>query len=456
MERDDATRIDVPHTTGTESPASLLAKGSHVEVKIGDLLDQRFLLERELGRGGMGVVYRARDLIKEDARDPDPHVAIKVLTSKFAEHPDAWISLQREIKKTQALAHPRITTVHDFKIDRVMGVPFAQMEELRGRPLSALLLADDKGIADQGRAREITISIAEGLAYAHQRGVVHADLKPSNVFITDSSGVKLLDFGISRFASNNTQDAFDSLSFDALTPTYASPQVFSGESPDTSDDIFALGVLCYEMACGQHPFGRFLHSPEPSVAALAVGFRPKKPARLSNADWRVIKRCLSYDRAARPANGSVFLSQFKQKNLKLVLVAAAVSLTLGVSVTSWLTPDGPTPAQDVADLPASVQAELASTLQFADEAFSMRDYNGALVYFSKAFDLHPYNPDAVAGLEDIVDIILSDSKPDSRDQAEKAAAQIETLISYPALAESKKLHAYRRELQQAWELTSPR
>ena len=149
----------------------------------GNLIRGRYRLEELLGAGAMGQVWKATDLLLEEARDPRPHVAIKLLSHDMQRHKDAYVALQREARKASLLAHPNIATVFTFDVDPEGGQAFIAMELLDGAPLDALIRAEPGGIAIQ-RALDLIRGLASGLAYAHTRGIVHCDFKPGNAFAT--------------------------------------------------------------------------------------------------------------------------------------------------------------------------------------------------------------------------------------------------------------------------------
>ncbi|MBA3563423.1 MAG: serine/threonine protein kinase [Gammaproteobacteria bacterium] len=225
-----------------------------------------------IGKGGMGAVYGARDLRKEEAQDRDPYVAIKVLGDEFRQHPDSLKALQREARKSQQLAHPNIITVFDF--DRDGTTVFMTMELLKGQPLDKII-----GLHPQGLPRKQALRIAEqmakGLAYAHEKHIVHSDFKPGNVFLEPDGRTKVLDFGIARavpsrsFAAGATT-VFDAGQLGALTPSYASREMLNGELPAPSDDVYALAIVVYELLTGVHPFNR-----KHANQAKLEGLRPR-------------------------------------------------------------------------------------------------------------------------------------------------------------------------------------
>ena len=206
----------------------------------------RFELVSLLGAGGMGAVYKALDRRKVEASDSDPYVAVKLLNDEFRQHPDAFISLQRESRKSQTLAHPNIVTVYDF--DRDKNTVFMTMEFLEGFPLDELLRQFPHGM-EQEEANSILKDISNALIYAHSHNIIHSDFKPGNIFVTKKKGTKVFDFGIARAVSEGSaahtageKTIFDAGTLGALTPAYASNEMLRGAEPSESDDVYALGL----------------------------------------------------------------------------------------------------------------------------------------------------------------------------------------------------------------------
>ena len=229
---------------------------------VGSVIRDRFRLEKVLGVGGMGKVYKALDLLKAEAKDRKPYVAVKLLNDSFKTHPEAFISLQREASRQQKLSHPNIATVYDF--DRVGGpgtAVYITMELMEGVEIKDFIrkkVRPKKGLPFE-EAYEIIKQIASGLTYAHEHNLVHSDFKPSNAFLCNDGKVKTLDFGIARAVENPltgdvTKTLFDPGKLGALTPAYASHEQLDGEKPDIRDDIYALGCTAYELLTGEHPF----------------------------------------------------------------------------------------------------------------------------------------------------------------------------------------------------------
>ncbi|EQD42231.1 serine/threonine protein kinase, partial [mine drainage metagenome] len=172
---------------------------------VGMLLKGRFLLEREIGRGGMGVVFLARDERKVEARDRDPYVAVKVLNDDFRRHPDSLIALQREARRSQLLAHDNIVRVFDFDKDGT--IVFMTMEYIDGSDLKTLIRERAYNGMSLADARPLIEGMAWALKRAHATGVVHSDFKPGNVMVTREGVPKVFDFGIARAAQHAGSDS---------------------------------------------------------------------------------------------------------------------------------------------------------------------------------------------------------------------------------------------------------
>ncbi len=270
----------------------------------------RFELDKLLGVGGMGAVYKALDRRKLEASDSDPYVAIKLLNEDFQKHPDAFISLQREARKSQTLAHPNIVTVYDF--DREGDRVFMTMEFLEGAPLDKLLREHaDVGLGSE-RASAILHDVSQALIYAHSHRIVHSDFKPGNIFVTQKKGAKVIDFGIARAVSEGgiaskagEQTIFDAGTLGALTPAYASYEMLKGGEPQPTDDVYALGCVAYELFSGRHPYNKV-----PADKAFARKLKPRRIRALSRRQWRALEAALAFERCDRTATVDKFVHQF--------------------------------------------------------------------------------------------------------------------------------------------------
>jgi serine/threonine protein kinase len=300
----------------------------------GSVLRDRFVLVEELGRGGMGVVYKAFDRSRGDAKER--YVALKILNEEFKRHPLAVRALQREARKAQKLAHPNIATVYDF--DRDGGNVYMVMELLSGRSLDQVLREDGQRGIPIVPALSIVKSLAAALSYAHQQGIVHSDFKPSNAFLTRDGKVKVLDFGIARAAPNlverGEKTTFDAGQLGAISPAYASLEMLTGEEPDVRDDVYALACVTYELLTGTHPYRRI-----DAEKAHDSGLEPQVIRKLSRTQWRGLRQGLALRRADRCPSVDAFASQLlqrpRQAPLWVAIGAAAAALVGLIAAGTW-------------------------------------------------------------------------------------------------------------------------
>jgi serine/threonine protein kinase len=346
IKSDDATRIappktippvdrtlpDAVETTVPDPISSRTLEDS--EVSTHSVLKERFVLEKVLGAGGMGVVYKAKDLLKVEANDRDPYVAIKVLSEEFKAHPEAFIALQRESRKSQRIAHPNIVTVFDF--DRDGDTVFMTMEYMEGRPLDKLIQQYKSTGLPTEDATHIVEGMCAALGHAHNEKIIHSDFKPGNVFVTDRGSAKVFDFGIARAVAQVEQSeeqakedrtVFDAGNLGALTPAYASMEMLLGETPDVRDDLYALGCVAYEMYTGQHPFNK-----TPADEAFAQKLKPKRIPGLAKSKWQAIEKALAFKREDRVASIDEFLRLFKFRYRYGYQLAIGLAVLLSVSI----------------------------------------------------------------------------------------------------------------------------
>ncbi|MCP4300490.1 MAG: protein kinase [Gammaproteobacteria bacterium] len=339
-DKDKARSADRPPTQLIgDSETMLNTAPASAELCAGTVLRDRFVLEAEIGRGGMGIVYRARDLRREEAHDRKKYVAIKVLGQELKHNPQAMIGLQREARRAQQLAHPNIATVYDF--DREGEVAYLCMELLKGRGLRLIMRESESRGLPLEEAMPIIEGMAGGLAYAHQRGIVHADFKPGNIFVKDDGTVKILDFGIARVvrrSDQTTETRFDPGDWGALTPSYASCEMFRRLDPDPRDDVYGLACVSYELLAGRHPFDRVS-----SAQARANGMTPDPVPGLTRRQNQALRRGLAFLRQDRTPSAREFLDELSPANRKelsrnmLGLAAVSVvSLGVAIAIAVWL------------------------------------------------------------------------------------------------------------------------
>jgi eukaryotic-like serine/threonine-protein kinase len=291
------------------------------EIRQGRVVQQRFLPEAligqmlshyhltdTLGRGGMGVVYRGKDV------NLGRPVAIKVLPGGVLADPNARQRFRREARVLSRLTHPHTARLYDF--DSQDGLDFLVLEFIEGRTLAERLR---QGPLPEPEILRLGAQIADALAEAHAKGVVHRDLKPANVMLTPQGEAKILDFGLGRvFQDATTSTATHVLTEEGVTVgtvPYMAPETLRGEAADPRTDIYGLGMILYEVATGRRPFPNdapheLLHTilhqepPEPRVLNR----------RISPGLERIILKALEKDPDRRQQSSLEFLNELNALN----------------------------------------------------------------------------------------------------------------------------------------------
>ena len=242
----------------------------------------KYRLVRELGRGGMGVVYQAVDA-------GGRVVALKVLSSALADDLVALLRFKREARTASSLSHPNICSVHEFGESR--GRPFIVMELLEGMTLKDRLA---QGSCDPLLVLDIVTQVAEGLGAAHTKFIVHRDIKPANIFLVTGGAVKMLDFGIAKHFVHFEADSTlygDDPGHTPGTVDYMSPEQLLGQRVDQRSNLFALGVSLYEVLTGRTPFRA--RTKLATMANILQRSAPPLPAMLHREEWtQVLQRLL--------------------------------------------------------------------------------------------------------------------------------------------------------------------
>jgi len=265
----------------------------------------QYVLDDLLGTGGTGEVFRARDLRLNRV------VALKLLSEELRRGDVGWSMMLEEARAAASLNHPHICQVYD--VGEEHGQPYIAMEYVDGTSLRKLLEGAPLPAIQVVRCGR---QISEGLAHAHEHGVIHGDIKPSNICVALNGGVKLLDFGLARLAQryggahlSDREGRLPGEGWHRGTLPYASPELVRGEGPTAQSDVWSVGVVLYEMATGALPFGGG------SVAELALeimvgeAVSVRSPFPISVA--AVIERCLVRDPHRRYPSARELLREFR-------------------------------------------------------------------------------------------------------------------------------------------------
>jgi serine/threonine-protein kinase len=262
----------------------------------GDVLANRYRIQRLLGKGGMGAVHLAHDEVLGDV------VALKVISSAWAADEAALVErFKREAAAARKVSSPNVIRIHDLGEARP-GLLYLSMEYVQGRTLSDVIAS--RGLVPLADCVDILGQICTGLEAAHQAGVIHRDLKPGNVLVGERNAVKIIDFGLAKATAAEGMTATGML---MGTPYYMSPEQVRGRRVDAASDIYSLGALAYHLVTGRPPFA--------GDNAIAVGFahlseapppprqiRPEISAELD----QVIARALAKVPAERPGSAAEF------------------------------------------------------------------------------------------------------------------------------------------------------
>lgn len=270
----------------------------------GRVLRDRYELMNVLGRSASGTVYRAVDRHRAHLSHAARCVAVKVLNADLAGDRLALGELEREFHQAQSLAHPNIVSV--FDLDRDGDTYFIVMELLEGELLASLLRKLEGRPMQRKHAFAIIGGVGAALEHAHKREIVHADLKPANIMITNSGEVRVLEFGFARNRAMDLHTASAVHEPSTPTPAYASVERVNGSEPDASDDVYSLACIAYELLTGQHPFGG-----RSALLARAHGRRPARPSGLTQKQWRALQRALLWTRGDRRIDVHEFLRELE-------------------------------------------------------------------------------------------------------------------------------------------------
>jgi serine/threonine protein kinase len=303
----------------------------------GALIANRYEVVSPLGKGGMGMVYKAHDRMLEEP------VAIKVLRAEFANTPEMAQRFRHEIKLARKVSHRNVCRIHEYGEDA--GMRYISMEFVEGVDLRQLA-RERGGLIPVEEAFDLAIQLAEGLQAIHDVGIVHRDLKMSNIMRDNRGLVRLMDFGIAKAAgADRTGGGLTTTGQIMGTPEYMSPEQCLGDKTDHRSDLYSLGIVAYEMFTGQVPFRGdtpvatlFKHIQDP------VPFEGPVAARIPLPAVAVLRRALDKDRAARFDNAAAMAEALRDAQLTAASTDPEdVQPTAGMPAVAPPEPGPPTP-----------------------------------------------------------------------------------------------------------------
>jgi serine/threonine-protein kinase len=309
-----------------------------VAARVGDTLGDRYRLERVIASGGTGTVFRARDVATRR------RVAVKAMLREHATDRHLVARFLEEAQAAALVRHPHVVEVLDSGVS-ADGTPFIVEELLEGETLARRVRRVGRLPVDD--ALGILLPVAEAIAHAHARGVVHRDLNPSNIFLVDERGARLptpkvLDFGISKIGAGSPLDA-SSAGLSMGTPAYMSPeQVRSARSVDTRADVWAIGVSLFEMVSGRPPFPDL--DPSSTFVDICTTIAPRLDAVMPGTPRALaafVERCLMPAREDRYADGAAALEALRQVNDGLSSASPGWDDADGGPGAAWLAPLAP-------------------------------------------------------------------------------------------------------------------
>jgi tetratricopeptide (TPR) repeat protein len=321
--------IPVAGTERDAPGATVTGQLAGADLTPGTVLADRFVVSRLLGIGGMGVVYLARD------RALDVDVAVKLLRPELASRPEAFDRFRQELLLARQVSSPNVVRIHD--ISSHAGRWFISMDYVEGESLDRRL--DRLGTLSVQESLAIARQLAMGLAAAHAVGIVHRDLKPSNVLIDSAGNARISDFGVARSLGTSGLTQSGAI---VGTPDYLSPEQARGTAIDARSDLYALGLILYEMLSGQQPFGG--GTPAESLTQRLV--RPPPPVDAQRRDvpaWaaRLVERLLQPRPSRRFNDAQAVVAAIEQQRVARDLrpgprsLAAAAALILALAVLAW-------------------------------------------------------------------------------------------------------------------------
>ena len=281
--------------SGSTSDPMAFEKTSIVQ-QMSEEAARRYELLDELGRGAMGIVYRARDKELEEV------VALKILPDNMSNNPEAVRRFKIEARNARKLSHPHIVRIHD--IGEEMGRKYISMEYVDGSDLKRQMKSAPNFKLPTDNVIKYAIQIADALAYAHRVGVVHRDIKPANIMLTSGDDVKVTDFGIAKLMDGGGEGTM--IGAVIGTPLYMSPEQVQGIPVDNRADIYAYGIMMYELFNGRPPFT------EGDLAYQHIHREPTPIEGLAPGLWDIVSKCLKKKKEDRWETAELIVEEFKR------------------------------------------------------------------------------------------------------------------------------------------------
>jgi serine/threonine protein kinase len=276
----------------------------------GEVLDGRYELIRYLGLGRTSTMYRALDRQKLNIETPNHYVAIKIVKQHLWTDREWYTAFQKAAIQAQRLIHENIARV--YALEQNYDTVYLVTEYISGETLSDKIYRADFTGMPLRDTLYIVRAIEQALTFAHERGVVHYDLYPGNVYLTDQGTVKVTNFAVAQAFRCTAVGVRHPDMLNATPLYYESPEALKHHDPDPRDDVYSLACITYELLTGRHPFDRKLAN-----EAKAGQINPQQPEALSYRQWKALKSALCLDRAKRTPSTTVFLEQFTKPSLSI-------------------------------------------------------------------------------------------------------------------------------------------
>ncbi len=299
--KDVKTRFEM--LSGSTSDPMAFEKTSIVQ-QMSEEAARRYELLDELGRGAMGIVYRARDKELEEV------VALKILPDNMSNNPEAVRRFKIEARNARKLSHPNIVRIHD--IGEEMGRKYISMEYVDGTDLKRKIKSTTNGKIKLSDVVKFCLEISDALGYAHRLGIVHRDIKPANIMLNSNDDVKVTDFGIAKMMDQSNLGGEGTMIGAVIgTPLYMSPEQVQGVPVDNRADLYSFGVMIYELCNGKPPFT------EGDLAYQHIHQEPTKIEGIPDELWEIIAKCLAKKKEDRYEKAELIYDDLKEVQKKI-------------------------------------------------------------------------------------------------------------------------------------------